>query len=100
MANVPIQVPYNQPKSYLVMSILNTCCCCFILGLVAVIFSVKTREANKYGDQNAAIKYSKKAKKFNMLAFGIGACLVVCYMIYVTIMLVNNQGRFQPNNGY
>lgn len=92
---VPVPMAYDQPKSYLAISILNTCCCCFVLGIVAIIFSVKTREANKYGNVGEAVKFSKKAKKFNILAFSIGCCFVILYVILTVIRAsLNGSNRY------
>lgn len=72
---------YDHPKSHLVLSILNTVFCCFPIGIAAIIFSVKTRDAKKYSDPLSAHKYSKKAKKFNILAFSIGCFFFITWLI-------------------
>jgi uncharacterized membrane protein len=83
----PLTVPYKQPKSYLIISILNTffCSSCICLGILAIIFSVKTREANKYGNHIDAEKYSKKARNFNILAFLLGICFFIIYIILTIV---------------
>ena len=74
----PKQSVYNnvtkskpKPEDYLNFSIFNTIFCCFCLGIPALIYSVKSREAAKYEPDDAAI-YSKKAKLYNILAFIFG----------------------------
>ncbi|KAF6024768.1 hypothetical protein EB796_016928 [Bugula neritina] len=49
---VIIQAPQplsDPPNSYLGFSIFNTLCCCFILGVVAIINSVQSRASARYG---------------------------------------------------
>ncbi|CAJ0950181.1 unnamed protein product [Ranitomeya imitator] len=38
------------PKDYLVWSILSLLCCCLPIGLAAVIYSVRTRDATHQND--------------------------------------------------
>ncbi|KAF6024771.1 hypothetical protein EB796_016931 [Bugula neritina] len=50
---VIIQAPQqlsNPPNSYLGFSIFNTVCCCFCLGVVAIIKSVQSRSSSRVGE--------------------------------------------------
>lgn len=62
----------SKPSDYLLCSLLNIICFCALLGLPALIYSLKTRQANKYDDIEQAKKFSKKAKNFNLFATFFG----------------------------
>ncbi|XP_069460945.1 interferon-induced transmembrane protein 1-like [Ambystoma mexicanum] len=75
---------------YLCFSVFNMLCCCLCIGIAALVFSVKTREANQRGDINEARIHSSTARTLNFVSLGIGIAITiawVAYVIYATIVV-------------
>ncbi|CAJ0950183.1 unnamed protein product [Ranitomeya imitator] len=78
----PGPVPHQTPqKDYLVWSIVNLICCCLPIGLAAVIFSVKTRDATNQNNAALASKHSGTAYALNIAATVIGVILIIVLAI-------------------
>ncbi|KAA0702533.1 Synapse differentiation-inducing gene protein 1 [Triplophysa tibetana] len=71
----------NPVPDYLGYSIFSLLCCCFPLGIAALIFSISTRNANTSGQQHEAEKNSRTALILNNTALGIGITFIVVYII-------------------
>lgn len=78
----------KEPKSYLIFSILNTVFCCFFVGIGAIIYSVKSREAKKYGDLEKASKNSKIAKTLNIIGLLTGLAVLFVYSVILICYLI------------
>jgi len=83
-----MQTPYSRsrsgrrgPPDYLVFSILTTIFCCLPFGIIAIVYSVKTRSANKARDMHEAAHCSSQAKFWLLLSAGIG-------LIFISIRLI------------
>ncbi|XP_069504968.1 interferon-induced transmembrane protein 1-like [Ambystoma mexicanum] len=76
---------------YLGYSIFTMLCCFCPLGLVACIFSMKTRESNRRGDVANARQNSRTAKILNNVTLGIGIAIAVAYVTCVIYYLVRGQ---------
>ncbi|KAM4018807.1 dispanin subfamily A member 2b-like [Anomaloglossus baeobatrachus] len=79
----------DQPpvKDHIIWSILNTfymnfCC----LGLIALIFSVKSRDQKLVGNQNGARNYGTTARSLNIASLVL---TVLWFLITVTIIYIN-----------
>ena len=72
----------KNPKECLLLSILAILCC-LPLGVVALILSIKTREANRINDSETARKYSKWTITSSLLAIGIGVISAIFCLITV-----------------
>ncbi|XP_018424264.1 PREDICTED: leucine-rich repeat extensin-like protein 1 [Nanorana parkeri] len=70
-------------KDYMCWSIMNFLCCLWPLGLIAIIFSCKTRSDNDGNDESAARCSSKAALSLNIAALVLG---VIMYIIIGVIM--------------
>ncbi|NP_001187096.1 interferon induced protein 2 [Ictalurus punctatus] len=76
----------NAP-TYLVWSIFNTLCCCFPLGIIAIVFSRRTHTANTIGDSTRAKAHSSTAKKLNIAALVIGMVFfIISIVLCVTVL--------------
>uniref|UniRef100_A0A8C4SWC4 Uncharacterized protein n=1 Tax=Erpetoichthys calabaricus TaxID=27687 RepID=A0A8C4SWC4_ERPCA len=67
----------QQPKTFLIWSILNLLCCCFPLGLAAVICSMRVENANSVGDASRAKEASRIARALNITGCVLGALIVI-----------------------
>jgi hypothetical protein len=75
----------KYPNDYLKFSIVNLIFCNILLGIISMIFSLKTRENNVKLDIKKAIKYSKLALIFNVITLITG---ILTYIFFITIVFV------------
>nr|XP_020455858.1 interferon-induced transmembrane protein 3-like [Monopterus albus] len=66
--------------SYLAWSIINTLFCCLPLGIAAIVYSCKAKDANACGQSAIAEDASRTAKKLNIIA-------LVCGIIGIIIVI-------------
>ncbi|KAI7806926.1 synapse differentiation-inducing gene protein 1-like [Triplophysa rosa] len=89
--------PLAKPlPDYLGYSIFTLLCCCFPLGIAALIYSIFTRNANVSGQQEIAEKNSRMARILNHTALGIGLAIFVLYIIYIIVMTVYFKQHTSP----
>ncbi|XP_053254224.1 synapse differentiation-inducing gene protein 1-like [Podarcis raffonei] len=81
---VPPQ-PTNEPD-HLYYSIFTMLCCCLPLGIAALIFSIKTRDANLAGNGTVARQHSRTAQLLSHLAVGAGLTFICLYIILTVVM--------------
>ena len=65
----PVQPP---PTNYLVFAILTTIFCCWVFGIVSIIYAAQVNSKWYAGDYQGAINSSRNAKTWAWVAFGIG----------------------------
>jgi hypothetical protein len=77
----------EKPSNYLTWSVLNTIFCCSLFGLLATIYSVKTRESIRHGlSEQEIIAYSLRACFFNFLSLICGFITISLYF-YINVYL-------------
>ncbi|XP_048009522.1 proline-rich transmembrane protein 1-like [Megalobrama amblycephala] len=82
--------PLANPKpDYLCYSIFNMLCCCFPLGMAALVFSCSTRNANYSGQQALAEKNSKTARTLNHVGVALGIVFIVLVIILEFVVFNN-----------
>jgi hypothetical protein len=69
--------------NYLIQSILATIFCCWPMGIVAIIYAAQVNSKLAIGDYQGAVDSSSKAKMWTYWSFGLGAGVVVLYLIIV-----------------
>ena len=73
----------NQPKNYLVESILVTIFCCLPFGIAGIVFASQVNSKFASGDVEGAQKASEDAKKWMKWGLFAGIAVVVLYAIFV-----------------
>ncbi|XP_051721061.1 trafficking regulator of GLUT4 1-like [Ctenopharyngodon idella] len=74
--------PLASPQpDYMCYSIFTMLCCCFPLGIAALVFSCSTQNANYSGQQALAEKNSKTARTLNHVGVTLGLVFIVLYII-------------------
>ncbi|CAJ0921216.1 unnamed protein product [Ranitomeya imitator] len=68
---------------YMTRSILNLIFCFFPLAILALIFSIKTREANSHLDSASAARYSSSAYSWNRGSSAVGFCIYITWIVCV-----------------
>ncbi|XP_052475400.1 synapse differentiation-inducing gene protein 1-like [Carassius gibelio] len=71
----------NPLPDYLGYSVFTMLCCCFPLGIAALVFSCSTRNANFSGQRELAEKNSKTTLILNHAALGVGLVFIVLLII-------------------
>lgn len=75
-----------MPKNYLVWSVLCTVLCCFIPGIVAIIYSSQVSSRYYAHDYEGAKRSSEKAEIWIIVSFVLG---LVCSTFYLPLMLIS-----------
>ena len=75
-----------MPPTYLVWSVIMTVLCCFIPGIVAIIFSSQVSTKYYSGDVEGAKKASRNAEIWIIVSFVLG---VLSATLYMPIMMVS-----------
>ncbi|XP_044134614.1 dispanin subfamily A member 2b-like [Bufo gargarizans] len=71
----------TRQKDYLSLSIVSMLFCFCPLGLAALIFSLKSRDASNQNDPDTAAKHSKTAYHLNIAAMVVGIILIIIVVI-------------------
>ncbi|XP_015273575.1 PREDICTED: proline-rich transmembrane protein 1-like [Gekko japonicus] len=76
---VPVE-PTHEPD-YLGYSIFTMLCCCVPLGIAALVYSIRTRDANRMGNGTEAQQNSRMARNFAHSALFVGIALITVYIV-------------------
>lgn len=98
--NQQTAVVVNQPVSgtgmvtqavpdHMGLAIFTTLCCCWPLGLVAIMRASESRRALERGDLRAASTYSMEARRYSMWAIA-GGCISIVLTIVIIVVYVNS----------
>lgn len=68
--------PAEMPSNYLVPAIIATICCCFVTGIVAIVYSSKVSTAFYHGDIERARHYSSLAMIWVIVSFVLGLIIM------------------------
>ncbi|KAG9475635.1 hypothetical protein GDO78_003832 [Eleutherodactylus coqui] len=82
-------IPDSPPvRDHLIWSIFNTAylnCCC--LGLLALVFSVKSRDRKLYGDKHGAVSYGSTARSLNIAATVVSIVFIIIGIIVYSAII-------------
>jgi len=76
-------LPPQQPKNWLVESILVTVLCCLPFGIVGIINAAQVSSKYAAGDYSGAEKASQEAAKWTKIGFWIGLGFIVLYFLAI-----------------
>ena len=66
------QPTQSPPSNYLVFAILTTIFCCWVFGIISIIYAAQVNSKWYAGDYKGAINSSQNAKTWAWVAFTIG----------------------------
>ena len=73
----------NQPKNYLVESILVTIFCCLPFGIAGIVFASQVNSKYAAGDFDGALQASNDAKKWMKWGLISGVVVIALYLIFI-----------------
>ena len=79
----------KPPKNWLVESILVTLFCCLPFGIAGIVNAAKVESRFYAGDFVGANKSSGDAKKWTMVALGLGIAFWLVYFLLIVLSLVS-----------
>lgn len=84
-----VSPPPAKENDYLGYSIFTLLCCCLPLGIVALVYSIQTRDANNSGNTGQAQQSSRMARIFNHTALGVGIVVLIVWVAIVIAISVS-----------
>lgn len=87
MGMPPPPQPEVRTKDYMVESVLVMFFCCFLTGIIAVVYSHETRTALSRGDVLQAQEASRKARSLVLFSLLFGVFVSVSWIIYVVVAI-------------
>ncbi|XP_056349552.1 interferon-induced transmembrane protein 1-like [Oenanthe melanoleuca] len=98
---VLLEEPPRPPRDHLVWSLCTTLygnfCC---LGLMAFVFSVKSRDRKVLGDYSGALSYGSTAKWLNITALVIHIIIVVIVIVIIALAVSGVLSHMNPPPPY
>ncbi len=74
---------HRSVPTYLTESILCTLFCCWIFGIIAIVYAAQVNSHLDRGDYRAAQAASDSAKTWCGLSFGLGLVVIVLYVLFI-----------------
>ena len=81
--------PRIVKNDYMLWSVCNLICCCFLCGIPSLVYSVRTVIMNEIGEVQRATLYSRKSRKWNMIATIAGFFIITVFIIIYCFVLTN-----------
>jgi hypothetical protein len=82
----PPGAPVQYISNYLAQAILTTIFCCVPFGIVAIIYAAQVNGKVLAGDYAGAINYSRNARLWCWLSFGIGLLFTIFWIALQVVM--------------
>jgi Interferon-induced transmembrane protein len=67
--------------NHLVWAIISTLCCCWPMGIVAIVYAAQVDNKLATGDYQGAVSSSNNAKLWSWISFGGAALLLIAYLM-------------------
>ncbi|XP_076472208.1 uncharacterized protein LOC143301658 [Babylonia areolata] len=88
VTNQPVRaMAVTTVPDHMGLAIFTTLCCCWPLGLVAIMRAQESRRAVERGDITAATTYSTEARRYSMWAIA-GGCVSIVLIIVIVVVYV------------
>ncbi|KAG8429915.1 hypothetical protein GDO86_018856 [Hymenochirus boettgeri] len=84
---IPPPRPEIRTKDYMVESVLVMIFCCFLTGIIAVVYSHETRTSLSRGDILQAQAASRKARSLVLFSLLFGVFVSISWIIYVVVAI-------------
>jgi len=81
-------------ENHMVKAIITTLCCCWIPGIVAIVFAAQVNSKMGSGDVAGAQAASKQANLWGNVAIGIGIVVWIISLIYGILATGEEHGFF------
>ncbi|KAM5132233.1 interferon-induced transmembrane protein 1-like [Mantella aurantiaca] len=98
-----VVVPQPAYKDYMAWSVVNLIFFNLIFGIVAVVFSAKTRDSVRHRDFTSAASNSHIAFSLNITALVLGLITHICWiswLIYYSVTYSKSYSSYYYNYGY
>ena len=82
-----LTVGQQEPKTWLVESILVTLFCCLPFGIAGIVNAASVSSKFMAGDIAGAKRASEQAGKWTKWGFGVGLAGVALYILYIVVMV-------------
>ncbi|XP_077161294.1 synapse differentiation-inducing gene protein 1-like [Paroedura picta] len=81
-----METSHRNIPTYLALSIFNLLCCCFPLGIAALVCSLRVENATTVGDVDRASRSSHAARTLNIIGIVLGVMsIIIIIVIYVVV---------------
>lgn len=74
-----------MPSNHLAMAIITTILCCLPAGIVSIIYASQVNTKYNAGDYEGAVRASKNAKTWWIVALVAGLVIILGYAIFVFV---------------
>ena len=76
----------NPPPTHLTLAIFVTLCCCWPIGIFAILRASSCKNAIGRADQHEAVRLSREAKMLSLWALGVGIAFnMMSLALFVTV---------------
>jgi len=75
----------NPPDDHMCYSIFVTICCCWLIGIFAIMKSSECRNAIRLGNRPEAELKSAQAKKYSNIGLGLGIVTIIMSIVFFGI---------------
>jgi uncharacterized membrane protein len=86
------------PPNHLVWAILSTIFCCFVPGIVAIVYATQVDSKYSAGDYYGAVDASNKARLWSIISAVSVLVLILLYLLFVFVLGVAVLGGSQYEN--
>ncbi|NEV93197.1 CD225/dispanin family protein [Psychroflexus sp. YR1-1] len=75
-----------MPANHLALAIITTILCCLPAGIVSIIYASQVNTKYNAGDYEGALRASKNAKTWWIVALVVGLVIIIGYIAFIIIV--------------
>lgn len=79
-----------RPNNHLALAIITTILCCLPAGIVSIVYATQVNSKYNAGDYEGAVKASKNAKTWWIVAAVTALVLIIGYLVFVFVFIGEN----------